>query len=62
MQLAGGVLDNHDITRVVWLRKTFLPGRYALHCGMPMASSSAAGSEHTTHADVGMVREIEIAQ
>jgi len=26
MQLAGGVLDNHDITRVVWLERPSFPG------------------------------------
>jgi hypothetical protein len=51
----GGVLDNHDIKRVVWLRKTFSPGRYVLHCEMPMNDG-----KKSSHADVGMVREIDI--
>ena len=50
----GGALDSHDIKRVVWLRKEFTPGRYVLHCEMPVTNTKL------THADVGMVREIEI--
>jgi hypothetical protein len=52
----GGALDSHDISRVVWLRKTFTPGRYVLHCEMPVTNTKL------THADVGMVREIEIKE
>jgi hypothetical protein len=52
----GGALDNHDIKRVVWLRKEFVPGRYVLHCEMPVTSTKL------THADVGMVREFEIKE
>jgi len=52
----GGALDNHDVHKVVWLRKTFTPGRYVLHCEMPIANSEM------THADAGMVREIEIKE
>ena len=58
----GGALDNHDIKRVVWLRKNFSPGRYALHCEMPLTTGAAASSKHTTHADLGMVREFEIKE
>ena len=50
----GGALDNHDITRLVWLRKEFTPGRYVLHCEMPVTST------RLTHDDVGMIQEIEI--
>lgn len=56
----GGVLDSHDPSRVVWVRKNFLPGRYVLHCEMPVSTDASAGETHLTHADVGMVREIEI--
>jgi uncharacterized cupredoxin-like copper-binding protein len=52
----GGALDSHDVQRVVWLRKTFTPGRYVLHCEMPVTNTEL------THADVGMVREIEIKE
>jgi hypothetical protein len=52
----GGALDNHDIKRVVWLRKEFVPGRYVLHCEMPVTNTKL------THADVGMVQEIEIKE
>ena len=47
-------------SRVVWLRKNFTPGHYVLHCEMPV-TTAAAGTE-LTHADVGMVREIEIKE
>jgi hypothetical protein len=56
----GGALDSHDINRVVWLRKTFTPGHYVLHCEMPI-TNAPVGSD-LTHADVGMVREIEIKE
>jgi hypothetical protein len=52
----GGALDSHDIKRVVWLRKEFVPGRYVLHCEMPVTNTTL------THDDVGMVREIEIKE
>jgi hypothetical protein len=58
----GGVLDNHDIKRIVWLRKNFSPGRYAFHCEMPLTTGASATSESTTHADLGMVREFEIKE
>ena len=53
-EASGGALDSHDISRMVWLRKKFAPGRYVLHCEMPVTSTEL------THADVGMVRELEI--
>jgi hypothetical protein len=56
----GGALDNHDLSRVVWLRKKFTPGRYVLQCEMPVTTTAA--STKLTHADVGMVREIEIKE
>jgi len=52
----GGALDSHDVHRVVWLRKNFTPGRYVLHFEMPVTNTEL------THADVGMVREIEIKE
>ena len=52
----GGALDSHDISRVVWLRREFKPGRYVLLCRMPVANSDLS------HDDMGMVREIEIAE
>ena len=58
----GGALDNHDLKRVVWLRKNFSPGRYALHCKTPVASGPSATNKDATHADLGMVREFEIKE
>jgi hypothetical protein len=52
----GGALDSHDISRMVWLRKKFTPGHYVLHCQMPVTNTEL------THADVGMVQEIEIKE
>jgi hypothetical protein len=57
----GGALDSHDLSRVVWLRKTFSPGRYVLHCETPIKTPAFATTK-MTHADVGMVREIEIKE
>ncbi|PYI62194.1 MAG: hypothetical protein DMC60_03115 [Verrucomicrobia bacterium] len=56
----GGALDSHDIKRVMWLRRDFTPGRYVLHCEMPVTSDSQTTNQQITHADVGMVREIKI--
>jgi len=56
----GGALDSHDIKRVVWLRKNFAPGRYVLHCEMPLTTDASASHTDITHADLGMVREFEI--
>lgn len=52
----GGVLDSHDISRVVWLRREFAPGRYVLLCRMPVDNSELS------HDDMGMVRVIEVAE
>ena len=57
----GGALDSHDLSRVVWLRKTFSPGRYVFHCETPITTPAFAATK-LTHADVGMVREIEIKE
>jgi len=54
----GGALDNHDLHRVVWLRKNLSPGRYVLHCEMPVTTAPA--DSNLTHADVGMMQEFEI--
>ncbi len=56
----GGALDSHDLSRIVWLRKNFVPGRYVLHCEMPL-TTAAAGSK-MTHSDMGMVKEFEIKE
>ena len=56
----GGALDSHDIKRVMWLRRDFTPGRYVLHCEMPVTSDSQTTNQQITHADVGIVREIKI--
>jgi hypothetical protein len=58
----GGALDSHDIRRVTWLRKNFIPGRYILHCEMPVMTNGEVTNREITHADLGMVREIEIAE
>jgi hypothetical protein len=58
----GGALDSHDIKRVVWLRRYFSPGRYVLHCEMPVTTDSQTTNQQITHADVGMVNEIKIEE
>ena len=58
----GGVLDHHDIKRVVWVRRNFTPGRYVLHCEMPPIITAEATKQELTHADLGMIREIEIEE
>jgi len=57
----GGMLDNHDLSHQVWLRRNFTPGRYVLHCEMPMSADAQAGTSFATHADAGMVLAFEIA-
>ena len=56
----GGILDNHDIKRIVWLRRNFTAGRYVLHCEMPLITNAQPIHQEITHADLGMIREIEI--
>jgi hypothetical protein len=56
----GGALDSHDLKHVVWLRKNFSPGRYVLHCEMPVETGASASGKNLTHADLGMVREFVI--
>src|SRR5947207_4462666 len=58
----GGVLDSHDLKRVVWMRKNFAAGRYILHCEVPLVTNAQATKQEITHADLGMVREIEIEE
>ena len=58
----GGVLDSHDIERVVWLRKALSPGRYVLHCAMPMTLDAKAGDHGPIHSDVGMIITLEIGK
>jgi len=57
----GGLLDSHDIRRVSWLRRDFRPGRYLLHCEMPV-DQAVTGKLEVTHADVGMMREFVVAE
>lgn len=58
----GGVLDSHNIKRVVWLRKTFRPGRYVLHCAVPVKHDAKSGEHTPVHADLGMVKTFEIEE
>jgi hypothetical protein len=58
----GGVLDSHDLKRVIWMRKNFAAGRYVLHCEMPLVTNSQPTNMEITHADLGMVREIAIEE
>jgi hypothetical protein len=57
----GGVVDSHDISRIVWIRKTFSPGLYMLQCAMPMSPDAEAGTKHLSHADAGMTTTFEVA-
>ncbi len=56
----GGILDSHDVARVVWVRKNFIPGRYVLHCAMPMSMEAKPGEHPAIHADAGMVLSFEV--
>jgi len=56
----GGALDSHDIRHVLWIRKTFAPGTYVLHCAMPMTMDAKSGDNHRSHADVGMVTTFDV--
>ena len=58
----GGVLDHHDIKRVVWVRRNFAPGRYVFHCEMPPIITAEPLKQELTHADLGMTREIDIEE
>jgi hypothetical protein len=58
----GGVLDSHDTKRVVWLRRTFTPGQYVFHCGVPMNQKAKSGEHSPLHSDAGMVLTFEIGR
>jgi hypothetical protein len=61
--IAGGCMDSHDIKRVVWMRRTFTPGRYVFYCDMPMvqtAEKADSTAPRVTHADAGMVAEVTV--
>jgi len=57
----GGVLDSHDITRRTWMRWNLAPGRYVLHCEMPLDENAQSNTHFATHADAGMVSAFDIA-
>jgi hypothetical protein len=56
-----GILDSHDIRRIVTVREDLDPGRYVLWCEMPMSTDPDAPRVNATHFDAGMVREVAIA-
>jgi hypothetical protein len=62
--LMSGVLDSHEIPRVVWLRRQFTVGHYVMWCDMPMIQkgneADAGAAAHVTHADAGMIMEFEV--
>lgn len=62
----SGVLDSHDLSRVVWLRQTFEPGRHVFWCSMPMIQSGnesdAGAAADVTHDQAGMVLEFDVAR
>jgi hypothetical protein len=55
-----GIVDSHDIRRIVTVREDFDPGRYVLWCTMPMSTAADAPRVNVTHLDAGMVREVTI--
>jgi hypothetical protein len=55
------MLDSHDLLHTVWLQRNFTPGRYVLHCEMPMGADAKSGTRFATHADAGTVMAFEIA-
>jgi len=54
------LVDSHDLKRITWLRRDFRPGRYFLHCEMPLTTDAQSAKQEINHADLGMVHEIEI--
>ena len=62
VEAMGGALDNHDLKRITWLRRNFSPGRYVLHCEMPVSADAQSSHQELTHADLGMVKEIDITE
>ncbi|MDX1623598.1 MAG: hypothetical protein R3199_06425 [Gemmatimonadota bacterium] len=56
----GGVLDSHDLSRTVWLRTDFRPGRYVLWCNLAMSPDDPGPGGEVTHADAGMFEEFVI--
>ena len=61
--VSGGCMDSHDLKRVIWVKRSFTPGRYVFWCDMPMVQSATptdTTAAHVTHADAGMVKEFTI--
>lgn len=56
----GGVMDNHDIERVVWLRTHLRPGRYVLWCGLPLTTDGSGTGGEASHGDAGMFHRFTI--
>ena len=44
------------------MRRNFTAGRYILHCETPLVTNAEPTNQEITHADLGMVREIEIEE
>ena len=61
----GGVLDKHDLSSPVWMRRGFTVGHYVLWCDMPMIQkgkkSDAGSAAHATHGEAGMVMEFDVS-
>lgn len=57
----GGVLDSHDLTHRTWMRWNLAPGRYVLHCEMPIDKNAQSNTHFATHADAGMVKAFDVA-
>ena len=57
----GGLSDQHDIHRVGWLRRMFTPGRYVFTCHLSLPKADKDGPQ-VSHADLGMIREVVVAQ
>jgi hypothetical protein len=60
----GGVLDSHDLSRVVWLRRDFTVGHYVMWCSMPMIQSGneadAGAGADVEHWQSGMILEFAV--
>jgi uncharacterized cupredoxin-like copper-binding protein len=60
VEALGGVLDNHDLNRKIWIKTNFAPGNYVLWCDMPMIQNYQGSGVSPSHADAGMVKEFTI--
>jgi hypothetical protein len=53
--LAATAQECVELLQPLAAERNFTPGRYVLHCEMPLSADAKSGTQFATHADAGMV-------